>query len=114
ERGHRPDVITILDAGVIELTPIVGRAAACRHLGRSRAGHYRTLRPPLLGPPRPRSTVSPRALDHAERQVVLDTFHSERFCDAAPAQVWATLLDEDTYLCSISTMYRILHANNEV
>jgi putative transposase len=33
---------------------------------------------------------------------------SERFCDAAPAQVWATLLDEGTYLASISTMYRLL------
>jgi len=33
---------------------------------------------------------------------------SERFCDQAPAQVWATLLDEGTYLGSISTMYRLL------
>lgn len=106
--------MVILDAGVAELTPIVGRAAACRHLGRSRAGHYRDLRPALHGPPRPRSTVSPRALGTNERQAVLDVLHSERFCDAAPAQVWATLLDEDTYLCSISTMYRILHATNEV
>jgi putative transposase len=33
---------------------------------------------------------------------------SERFADLAPAQVYATLLDEGTYLCSVSTMYRIL------
>ena len=106
----------ILDAGVAELTPIVGRAAACRQLGRSRAGHYRDQREPFHGPPRPRPRASkpPRALDETERQAVLDMFHSERFCDAAPAQVWATLLDENTYLCSVSTMYRILHANNEV
>jgi len=107
-------VIAIMDAGVAELAPIIGRAAACRHLGRSRAGHYRDRRPPMHGPPRPRAKGSPRALDDSERRTVLDTFHSERFCDSAPAQVWATLLDEDTYLCSISTMYRILHANNEV
>jgi len=29
-------------------------------------------------------------------------------------QVWATLLDEGTYLCSISTMYRILNADKQV
>jgi len=42
--------MVILDAGIAELTPIVGHAAACRYLGRSRAGHYRDLRPPLQGP----------------------------------------------------------------
>ena len=31
-----------------------------------------------------------------------------RFVDAAPAQAWATLLDEGTYLASESTMFRIL------
>jgi len=107
-------VIVILDAGVVELAPIIGVAAACRLFGRSRAGHYRDTKLPVYGPVRPRVKGSPRALDDAERQTVLDVLHSERFCDAAPAQVWATLLDEDTYLCSISTMYRILHANHEV
>ena len=33
---------------------------------------------------------------------------SERFCDLAPAQVYATLLDEGTYLCSERQMYRVL------
>jgi putative transposase len=40
--------------------------------------------------------------------------HSERFVDKAPAEVWATLLDEGTYQCSIRTMYRILSAHGEV
>jgi len=39
---------------------------------------------------------------------------SERFCDQAPAQVWATLLDEGTYLASVSTMYRELHKRSMV
>ncbi len=39
---------------------------------------------------------------------------SERFCDQAPAQVWATLLDEGTYLASISTMYRELRKQSLV
>jgi putative transposase len=44
----------------------------------------------------------------AEVQSVLS---SERFCDVAPAEVFATLLDEGHYLCSERTMYRVLHRN---
>lgn len=39
---------------------------------------------------------------------------SERFQDSAPRQVYASLLDEATYLCSWRTMYRILADANEV
>jgi putative transposase len=39
--------------------------------------------------------------------------HAERFWDAAPATVYATLLDEGSYLCSPSTMYRLLRAQGE-
>jgi putative transposase len=49
-----------------------------------------------------------------EEEAVVATLNSERFCDQAPAQVWATLLDEGTYLCSISTMYRLLRARRLV
>ena len=45
---------------------------------------------------------------------MLAALHSERFVDQAPAQVWATLLDEGTYLGSPSTMYRLLRADDEV
>lgn len=41
--------------------------------------------------------------------MVIDTLHSKRFCDDSPYQVYAQLLDEGQYLCSIRTMYRILH-----
>ncbi len=40
--------------------------------------------------------------------------HSERFVDCAPAQVWATLLDEGVYLASERTMYRLLDGDQEV
>ena len=50
----------------------------------------------------------PSALSMAERAEVLAVLHSERFADAAPAQVWATLLDEGTYLGLQSTFYRLL------
>ena len=36
-----------------------------------------------------------------------DLLNSERFCDRSPYQVYATLLDEGSYYCSISMMYRL-------
>jgi len=49
-----------------------------------------------------------------ERQKVLETLLSERFVDQAPRQIVATLLDEKVYLCSASTMYRLLRAQHMV
>lgn len=49
-----------------------------------------------------------------ERRQVLAVLHEDRFVDRAPAEIYATLLDEGVYLCSIRTMYRILAANHEV
>jgi putative transposase len=45
---------------------------------------------------------------------VAQVLYDDRFADKAPATVYATLLDEGVYLCSISTMYRILHERDEV
>ena len=45
---------------------------------------------------------------------MLDTLHEDRFLDRAPAAVYATLLEEGRYLCSIRTMYRVLHDADEV
>jgi putative transposase len=58
-----------------------------------------------------------RALPPMERQHVLDVLdvlHAPRFIDLAPAQVYATLLDEGIYHCSERTMYRVLAAQAEV
>jgi putative transposase len=49
-----------------------------------------------------------------ERRRVLDVLHEPRFVDLAPGEVYATLLDEGTHLCSERTMYRILAENEEV
>ncbi len=101
-------MIAILDAGIDELVDAgVARARACRVLGRARASHYRARQAPTHGPPAPRPRPA-RALTPVEQDQVIDVLNSERFCDQAPAQVWATLLDESTYLASISTMYRLL------
>jgi putative transposase len=45
---------------------------------------------------------------------VLTVLNSPRFVDLAPLQVYAQLLDEGTYLCSVSTMYRVLGEACEV
>lgn len=49
-----------------------------------------------------------------QRQSVLDLLRAARFVDQAPAEIYATLLDEGIYHCSIRTMYRILDQNGEV
>jgi len=99
---------------VEELSPQVGTAVACRGLGVARATLYRRRRPI---PPRPTTTPRPRpprALSDQERQGVLDVLHSEAFVDLAPAEVYAALLDQGRYLCSIRTMYRLLDDQQEV
>jgi len=94
-----------------ELAGEVGIAPACEALAVPRASYYRALAPPRPLAPRP---PPPRALSKDERQEVLDTLHCERFVDKAPAEVWATLLDEGIYICSPRTMYRILEKSDEV
>jgi putative transposase len=98
---------------VVELVPVVGTADACRAMEVARATHYRRRRPRLVPEPKPHPTP-PRALSERERAVVLELLHGDRFCDRAPAEVYATLLDEGTYLASERTMYRILAGNLEV
>jgi putative transposase len=98
-------------SAVQELASVVGAAAACAALEVPRASYYRSLAPARVRKPRPTPL---RALSPTEREAVLDALHSERFVDKAPAEVWATLLDEGVYLCSRRTMYRILDAAQEV
>ncbi len=69
------------------------------------------------GRPEPAAGARPapaNRLSEAEQQEVLAALNSPRFVDQAPIQVYATLLDEGRYLCSISTMYRLLGANLQV
>jgi putative transposase len=96
-----------------ELLPEIGAKAACAVMGVSRATYYRHNSPVPDVPKKPRPSPR-RALTPSERQAVLDMLHSPRFIDKAPAEAYATLLDEGTYLCSIRTMYRILAGANEV
>ena len=98
----------------IEAVTTTGQTAAlCQSVGLARATLYRRRRPVESSTPPPRKPSS-RALVPTERQAVLDVLHSERFVDQSPAEVQATLLEEQTYLCSTRTMYRILDAAQEV
>ncbi len=99
-------------AAVAQLAPEVGITAACAGLGISRASYYRQQQP-QTGEPKPKAKPA-RSLSEAERERVLEVLHSERFVDQSPAEVYATLLDEGTFLCSIRTMYRILAEYGEV
>ena len=94
-----------------ELAKTVGVAEACRVLGIPRSSLYRARQAKPASGPRP---TPPRALKETEKAEVLAVLHSERFYDAAPREVYATLLDEGACYCHWSTMYRLLEEHNEV
>lgn len=95
---------------VDERDDVLTVAEACESVELPRATYYRSKSPSEVIT-RPRS---PRRLTDIERQRVLETLTSERFCDQSVRQVWAQLLDENKYLCSVRTMYRILEENQAV
>ena len=89
----------------------VGVQRACSALAVPRANYYRYLRPGRRGTDR---RNPPLKLSPEESQEVLEVLHSARFVDRSPRQVWATLLDEEQrYLCSVRTMYRLLASRGE-
>ncbi|MGH6998621.1 MAG: hypothetical protein ACREEO_10505 [Phenylobacterium sp.] len=104
----------MLDGQVEAFAVKVGRARACAAFGVNPRSHRhrrqrdegRLLAPPPAehGPRRPH----PASLVDDEKDLIIETLCSERFCDLAPAQVYSTLLDEGVYLCSERQMYRVL------
>lgn len=99
----------MIDEAITELAPMVGVKEACAAVGRARATHYRWHRQsPTPGKPVRKPQPQPRALNPGERAEVLEVLQQERFVDLSLGEVYAILLDEGRYLCSESTMYRIL------
>jgi putative transposase len=86
----------------------------CQALGIPRASFYRQQDKNTSTAPGATRQRPEHALSEAEKQTVLATLHAPRFVDLAPPQVYAQLLEEGQYLCSIRTMYRLLASNNEV
>ena len=101
-----------MTSAALVLAETVGIKAAYRSLDLSRATYYRRQRPKLTVVARPISP--PLALSATERDEVVALLDSPRFADRAPAAVYAELLDDGRYLCSIRTMYRLLATRNEV
>jgi putative transposase len=75
----------------------------------ARASFYRALKTPRVSTHYRRSHF--RRIPDDQRQQILTTMNSVRFSDMSPPEIYATSLDEGTYLCSIRTMYRILKEN---
>jgi putative transposase len=84
---------------------------ACQAVGLPRSTYNYALRHPDV---RSGGWRSPRRLSDAERAHVLEVLVSERFCDLSVREVWAALIGEGVYLCSVRTMYRILAENAAV
>jgi putative transposase len=105
----------MIDEAIDQLTPIVGTTNALAVVGADRATWYRHHRQ-SPAPQRPDrvATPQPRALTLVERKEIKATLESDEFVDEAPATVYAKLLDQGTYLASVSTMYRVLHEHDEV
>lgn len=99
------------EATVEQLTPLVGTRPACRALGAAVSTVYRHRHPTAPKPRKPRQ-IPARALSGPERHAVLEVLCCERFVDVSPQEVYATLLDEGSYLCSQRTMYRVLAAEH--
>lgn len=91
----------------------VGVKRACEALGLPRSSRYAAGRPRARKERAP-APPPPRALSSGEKVTVRETLNSERFADQAPREIYATLLDEGVYHCSVPTMYRILAENQEL
>lgn len=98
---------------VAHLSHQANTKAACEAFGVPRSTFYRHIveveSPQVSARPAP-----PLALSDSEEQVVLEVLHEPRFRDFTPYYIYATLLDEGVYHCSIRTMYRILAKQGEV
>jgi putative transposase len=97
-----------------QLRPLVGMQQACQALSVPRATWYRHRRgrlSPISAVAAPKHSA--RALSGNEQSTVLACLHEERFQDCSPAQVYAALLDEGRFHCSIRTMYRLLETHGE-
>jgi putative transposase len=94
-----------------ELASKIGVKSACAALNVPRSRIYRQRQ--AKAEPAPRPTPA-HALSDAEKGSIRELLNSARFMDQPPRQVYATLLDEGTYLCHWRTMYRILATHDEV
>lgn len=94
------------------LAPHIGTYRACKTLDVPRASVYRSRQPKQQTSKKPK--INPRALSAEERANALEILNSPRYQDQSPLEIWATLVDEGTYICHVRTFYRILSAEGLV
>ena len=71
----------------------------------------------FCGPPNPyrrkrKETVQPRALSQDEREQLKEVLYSDEYVNQPPVQGYYSLLQHSIYLCSISTMHRMVREEN--
>jgi putative transposase len=91
---------------------IIPLKTACEALDVPRSTVYRHLKPkPKVAPqPRPRNR---RRIPDQKRAEIIALLHSHRFIDQTPRQVYGELLDEEKYVASVRTFYRVLAEQGE-
>ena len=101
---------------ILEVEKDVGTHCACDALGISKSSYYRAMAPmePENHTPPREHKQHPRAYSEEEEQIILETLDSEEYRDMSPAEVYGSLLDKGTYLCSISKMYSVLRKHQQV
>ena len=95
---------------VNSLRLISSTVTACDALGVPRATYYRDIAPTAVV--EEKRVAHPSSVTDVEKSLILSELTSDRFCDVAVPEIYAALLDEGRYLCSMSTMYRLLHSAN--
>jgi transposase InsO family protein len=88
-------------------------AAHLTGVARATAGRAQSS-PTLPSSRRPPRPVPANRLSVAERIEVLGVLNSAEFVDRTPVQIYAVLLDRGVYLCSVSSMYRVLAEHAQV
>jgi putative transposase len=99
---------------VNEISDQIGTKTACDAFGFHRSSYY--YQPCPVNPNDFSNTQkSPGfAYSYEEKQDILEVMNSDLYMDQTPYEIYASQLDQGNYLCSVRTMYRILHENDQV
>ena len=89
-------------------------AARLAGVSRATAARRHSHAEPAQLPTRTARRMPGNKLSAAERTEVLHVLNCDRFVDQTPLQIYPILLEEGRYLCSVSTMYRVLRENTQV
>jgi len=95
------------------LSSIIGVKPACDGIGLPRSTYYYWSKPKSRGS-EPIKRIPNFAYSGKEKKSIISTLNSDRYMDQSPYEIYSSELDRGNYLCSIRTMYRFLHQNDQV